>query len=114
MDDITQLLIRACKRMDSTKRLLRVYRRFYLPGTQDEEYQLKALACILAPLVEKYCPLSVSECITSLEESPYRSDSYAGRAVGMLRDKIAFTGAAEFPGLRKPAWLKNKYERNEL
>jgi len=103
-----QLLIRACKRSNSKECLLRVYKRFYLGSYCTEKEALVALSSILSGVVDDYTPMKIATVVTKLSSGDYRCDEYYERVFYMLRDQIAHTKAADFPGLRKPAWLRNR------
>ena len=69
MNNISQLLIRACKSKNPTRRLKSVYRRFY--GRYDERTEDVAISDILVHLVDKVAPMKLSEYLR--EVSSYRS-----------------------------------------
>ena len=69
MDNISQLLIRACKSKNPTRRLKSVYRRFY--GRYDERTEDVAISDILVHLVDKVAPMKLSEYLR--EVSSYKS-----------------------------------------
>lgn len=110
MDNTTQLLVRACKRMDSTTRLLRVYKRFYYGDGQSNQENIWALVSILAPIVEMYCPIRISKVLSEIHpDSVYNKErTYQEAALSLLVGRIAFTRPDDFDGLRQPAWLRNR------
>jgi hypothetical protein len=110
MDNITQLLIRACKRTDSQDRLFRVYKRFYYGDAEKTQDGTWAIASILAPIVEMYCPIRLSKVIA--EMNPYSMynarQTYPEIVLRILITQIAYTSAKDFHGLKQPAWLRNR------
>jgi hypothetical protein len=110
MDNITQLLIRACKRTDSQDRLFRVYKRFYCGDTEKTQDNIWALASILSPIVEMYCHIRLSKLIAQMH--PYsvynEGQTYQEIVLRVLINQIAFTNAKDFHGLKQPAWLRNR------
>jgi hypothetical protein len=108
MDNVKQLLIRACKSAEPQKRVRRVYRRFYL-SSGDDAYINTALCGILAGIVDKYCPMTSCEFINQM--SPDRDwmhpeGDYHGRALSVLISKIRLTDASSFQGLRPPSMFR--------
>jgi hypothetical protein len=110
MDNITQLLIRACKRTDSQARLFRIYKRFYYGDAEKTQDGIWAIASILAPVVDMYCPIRLSKIIT--EMYPYSmynvGQTYQEIVLRVLIKQIAYTSAKDFHGLKQPAWLRNR------
>lgn len=111
MKKITQLFIRACKRSNAEEAVKRIIKRFYFGAdTSQKEFYVTA-STLLAPIVDKYCPMDLVSVLRLLKEWEHRADSFEGRTFYMLRDRIAHTDAKHFEGLRKPAWLRNKQKR---
>lgn len=66
MNKVDQLFIRACKNMESTKKLLWVYRRYYWShGTDEEAY--REISGILERITEEYFPMSAPDMIRYID-----------------------------------------------
>ncbi len=124
MDNISQLLIRACKSKDPTRRLKSVYRRFY--GSYGEHKDLVAISHLLVHLVDEVCPMKLAEYLRDVsrlksyhemdiicrkkdvplpEEDPaYLTTLY------IMRDKLRIMMKDELVelGVRTPAKWRNK------
>lgn len=114
MDNITNLLIRACKSHDSMKRLRSVYRRFYYGGDCTQEQFEAAMCSILTPVVDEFFPMTMNEFLReySRQEGYYwntdAKPTHNHLTLLVLRSKIAFTLVNEIKGYRKPAIWRNK------
>lgn len=65
MDNIEQLMIRACKSLKPSKRLKSIRKRFYLLDGMgsDENWNVN----MLTDIVDKYCPIPMNEFMTRYE-----------------------------------------------
>tara|TARA_R110002153_G_scaffold84500_1_gene211510 strand:- start:445 stop:819 length:375 start_codon:yes stop_codon:yes gene_type:complete len=116
MDSTTQLLIRACKRDNPLPRLKRVYKRMYLGVDLTEEQTYTFLCHVLAPIVDKYCPMDVCEILRELEsENTYSQGELTekNKMFNILRRKITFTKGDKFEGLTQPLWWRIKFGGND-
>lgn len=108
MNNVTQLIIRACKVEDSLTRLNSVYRRFYFGGDCTPEQKEVALCSILSPIVDKYFPMTISEYLRECtsHESYYMFSNEKPRkyqlTLAVLVSKIAFTKTEDIRGYKKP------------
>lgn len=105
MNNVNQLLIRACKSRDPHARVRSVYRRFYLMSGSEQERTI-ALSGILTGIVDKFCPMTSCELINEL--GPSRDwlcpeCNYYERALRVLISRIRLSKASCFIGLIAPA-----------
>jgi len=69
MDKTDQLFIRACKCLDSRKRLRSVYRRFY--GRYDKATEDSGILSVLVRIVDDYAPITIHSYL--LDKSRYET-----------------------------------------
>lgn len=112
MDKTEQLIIRACKSLNSHKRLHSVYRRFYFNGDSDQANV--ALARILSRVCDSYLRIKASTMVSSLHPDnrwhfgAEADDDYWCSAVKFLTGQIRLAERAMFPGLTPPAMFRSK------
>lgn len=106
MDNVKQLFVRACKSAEPYKRVLSVYRRYYLASAMGDR-EVAAICGILTGVVDEYCPMTSCEIINEMSANIdwlYPENcSYSERATRMLISKIRLSEASRFPELRWPA-----------
>lgn len=124
MDNISQLLIRACKSKNPTRRLKSVYRRFY--GRYDERTEDVAISDILVHLVDEVAPMKLSEylrevssyksyyevkvmCRKKDEPVPVEDPSYITTGY-VMKDRLRHLDRKDFKklGVRTPAMFRSK------
>ena len=108
MDNIDQLFIRACKSREPEKRILSVYRRFYLSGG---EQSYSHLVAILAKIINERIDYPLTDILSDLNpENPWRSASNEGsyweRVFDLLVSKIRLARVSELQGLKAPLKLR--------
>ena len=111
MDKITnieQLFIRACKVLDSDKRIRSVYRRFYCLDGNPEPH----IILILADICDKYIPMKISEVIDALNPSQswnHQNSKYVCNDVCLsaLISRIRLSNIDSFPGISTPAKFRD-------
>mgnify|MGYP003384853711 CR=1 FL=1 len=101
MTKTEQLFIRACKSHSCKFRLERLYQRFYFGGYCNAIQTQSALIAILAGIVDKYTPMTVSEFIKqkafNKDITPAATDRTA--TLDALVSKIRFTTRDRLEGL---------------
>lgn len=106
MNNLDQLLVRACKSKEPEIRLRSIYRRFYF-STDDEIRVRVSLVAILAKICDDNLTSTVTEVITGLSPNRYNQLNveieYLDRALSFLISKIRLTRIDEFDGLTPPA-----------
>jgi hypothetical protein len=110
MDKLTQLFIRACKCKQPLVRLRSLHRRFYL-HYDDEELATHTITYALADICDEYLPTPLARAIERVH--PDRSlnplgESYIERWRSFLITRIRFSDIKQFPGLTKPAKMRNQ------
>lgn len=92
MNNVRQLIIRACKSKNPEQRLFSVYKRFYYTFPKGEEDQAKmCLIGILASVCDEYVSIKPSEMVSLLDPDDWRYKSfetYPDRVFQILLDKI--------------------------
>lgn len=109
MDKTEALFIRACKSKQPFTRVQSVYRRFYYAGKGDNSPHIVS---ILTRISEKYCPMSLSTFITSMNPDNKwlygdESMSYYETVLSIMINHIRYTPVDKFPGLPQPLRFKD-------
>jgi len=111
MDNLDQLLIRACKSKEPEIRLRSVYRRFYL-STDDEIRVRVSLVAILARICDDNLTSTITEVITGLSPNRYNilntKTEYLDRTLSFLISKIRLAKTDDLQGLTPPAKFRRK------
>ena len=121
MNNLDQLLIRACKSREPLVRLRTVYRRFYTNSAPENVY-IESIVQILARICDENLNITTLDIVTELHDNsiwypnpevrttdpdvlkPKRERvPYLERALNVLISKIRQGKATEFDGLTPPA-----------
>ena len=108
MNNVEQLIIRACKSKDPDVRLRSVYRRFYY-DTDDEHRIASSLVGIMASICDRYVPIKPSEIIKQLDPANFwgRTDvTYLYRVFDTLVSQIRLTRTDQLEGLTPPVQFR--------
>ena len=118
MNNTEQLLVRACKSSNATKRLFSVYRRFYLNNKGKREMIYTNLSIILLDLVRKHNPIEVFKLVDSLNPisamfyvDDYENYTYYEHVFGVLVSHIKLSNVSDFDGYKIPAMFRNKIDK---
>jgi len=111
MRKLDQLFVRACKSKDPKKRLLSVYRRFYLDTDEDP---VPYISSILLTITEEFNLLSARALIAGLKQAKLFSrllneeeeEEFEQTLFGILMTTIRFTPGIKLPGLSIPCKFK--------
>jgi hypothetical protein len=108
MSKLDMLFVRACKSSDPTKRLITLYKRFYLIDELSGRYIKRALALIC----EKYELLTISSFMERIENYKRLGEEYPDYIA--LMSAIRYADVAKFPGHIPPLRFRQpKGETNE-
>lgn len=110
MEKIEQLFIRACKSLDARKRVLSVYRRFYLQCENPDPH----LVIILAPIIDKHLQIPAADWINDLNPvnawkfGGDETDDFMTITLNVMISRIRLAHRDKFPGLTPPAKFREK------
>lgn len=108
IDNIDQLVIRACKSKHPYQRLHSVYRRFYIKK-QDPDQEI---ANLLAKICDRFTLVNSSELVNEMDPAnnwKYDNDiNYWQQVVHVLSSKIRLSEIVKFPGLIKPLIFRHQ------
>lgn len=118
LSNADQLLIRACcGEFDSLKRLKSTFRRFYTPIASDVEVE-RALAVIMAKLVDRFNPMPASQLMQELDPRNHillnitESDSFDAQCIKVFISRVRKIDKSTLHGVRTPLRFKNISMRN--
>ena len=118
MNNTEQLLVRACKSSNATKRLFSVHRRFYFNNKNNKQIAYCGLSIILLNLVAKHNPIEVFKLVDSLNPINakfYVDDcenyTYYEHVFGVLVSYIRLSNVSDFEGYKHPAMFRNKIDK---
>lgn len=109
MTKLEMLFIRACKSLNTEKRVHSVYKRFYYRHNKNPD---PALVSILLNICEKYCPIPSEKLLSELNpDSIYymgQDKPYWSICLRVLISHIRLTEAVKFDGMIKPLMFRRK------
>lgn len=104
MNKLHQLFIRACKSKNPNRRILSVYRRYYVRYGMYEDHRADIMN-ILVAVVDTYTKMTVANVIDRLNPDHGFLDKdmiYIDRVIEMCISKIRFTNTEDLVGLTAP------------
>ncbi len=109
-----QMIIRACKSLDSLPRLIKTYHKYYGNFTNEKVYIIQ----ILSRICEDFQLIKVSDLICDLSPENYwkfsqdKDEDYTSRVIKILASKIRFTEVSRFPGFIIPGRYRGNLTNN--